>query len=384
MFLFRLFGLSFLDERSRGNKYQREFRLINLSWIVLNVSAFVYLVFAPSTKIFSRNFTKMSQVIEMANYIFVLASYLIVLIHVQLVNGKDVMWHGKLSQMDCQLRDKYQVTINHEAIESCRMWKILITFIGTGACSIVSIYYSPHSKTVDLLMSVHNSFLQTIINLRYIQNSTRIDFIKSHILAFHEAVRIVCERNTIEWKIVLVLDSMNREYRNPARKIDDTNDILLFKRFYATLFESMKLLENCFGWSLLAMITFTFISLTSDLYWFFIIILNLGNDVPLSDCLFDIIVNFSIISCLIYSSFDATRRGREVVNSIFALYTKTTSRYNKTLKEFLMQIYHERIENAANDFFIVDFQLFSSVSINWNFSLNDFLEIMQAAWPMNS
>lgn len=330
----------------------------------MNVSVFVYLIVAPSTKIFARNVSKMSHVIEMANYIFVLATNLIILVHVQLVKGKDVLWHEKLSRMDLLLREKFNVTINHDAIERRSMWKVLILFIGVSVCSILSILYLTKSETTVVLMTTHNYFLKTIIYLRYIQNFTRTDSIKSHILAFHKAVRKVKLRNTVEWKIVLVVDSLNREYRNPVRKIDDTNDILLFKRFYATLFESMKLLENCFGWSLLAMISFTFIDLTSNLYWFFIVILKLGNDVYITDCMFDIITSVIIISCLIYSSFDATRSGREVINSILKLYTKTTSSYNKTLKEFLMQIYHERIEHAANDFFIVDFQLFSAVSTN--------------------
>lgn len=364
MFLFRLFGLTFLDERSRGSKYQQGFRLVNLSWIVMNVSVFVYLVVAPSTQIFSRSFLTMSQVIEMANYIFVLATNLIILIHVQLVNGKDVMWHEKLSQMDLLLRAKFNVTINHDALGRWSFWKVHIIFIGASACYALSLFSLAQDETPLLLLYTHYYLLKTIVCLRYIQNFTRIDFIKSHILAFHKAVRKVGDRNTVEWKIVLVVDSLNRMYQNPLGKIDDTNDVLLFKRFYATLFESMKLLENCFGWSLLVMISYTFIDLTSDLYWFFVVILKLGNDTSITDSLLDIIISFVVISCLIYSSFDATRRGREVINSILKLYTKTTSSYNKTLKEFLMQIYHERIENSANDFFIVDFQLFSAVSIN--------------------
>lgn len=298
----------------------------------------------------------------MASYVFGLLTNLIILVHVQLVNEKDVMWHEKLSQMDLLLRESFNVTINHAAIRRRSLWKILIIFIGGGACFILSGVYATNNDTSDLILYTHDYFLKTIINLRYIQNFTRIDFIKSHIQAFHDAVRKVGERNTVEWKIVLILDSLDREYRTPFGKIDDTNDVLLFKRCHATLFESMKLLENCFGWSLLTMISFTFIDLTSDLYWFFIAILKLDNNTHLTDSLFDIVVNFVIISCLTYSSFDATKKGKEVINSVLKLYTKTTSCYNRTLKEFLMQIYHERIENSANDFFMVDFQLLSAVS----------------------
>src|SRR5690349_8846364 len=130
MFLFRFFGLTFL-----GDKYQRKFRIINLSWIIINISAFVFLIVAPSTSIFSRSFSKISQIIEIANYIFVLATNLLILVHVQMVNEQDVMWHGKLGQMDLLLREKFNVTINHRANGRWRFWKVWIMFIGAGACS---------------------------------------------------------------------------------------------------------------------------------------------------------------------------------------------------------------------------------------------------------
>lgn len=301
----------------------------------------------------------MSEIIELANYIFALAAMLVILVHVQTVNGKDLIWHEKLHKLDHLLRDKYRVTINHKAIGRWSSWKVLITFTGVVACSAVNIFYA--LKTSDPLFCVHNYFLKTIINLRYIQNFIRIDFIKQHILAVHEAIRNVVEQNTVEWKIVLVVDVFNRKHQDLGRKIDDVEDVLMFKRFYATLFETMKLLENIFGWSLLTMISFTFIELTSNLYWFFIAVLNLDPKIYLVDCIFEIIPSVVIISCLIYSSFDANRKAKEVINSVSKLYTNTTSCYNKLIKEFLMQVYHLRIENSANDFFIVDFQLLSAV-----------------------
>lgn len=267
----------------------------------------------------------MSEIIELANYIFALAAMLVILVQVQMVNGKDLIWHEKLHRLDHLLRDKYRVTINHKAIGRLSSWKVLITFTGVVACSAVNIFYA--LKTSVPLFCVHNYFLKTIINLRYIQNFIRIDFIKQHILAVHEALRNVVKQNTVEWKIVLVVDVFNRKHQDLGRKIDDVEDVLMFKRFYATLFETMKLLENIFGWSLLTMISFTFIELTSNLYWFFIAVLNLDPKIHLVDCIFEIIPSVVIISCLIYSSFDANRKAKEVINSVSKLYTNTTSCY---------------------------------------------------------
>jgi hypothetical protein len=348
MFLFRLFGLTIL-----GNDLKPHccLRFVNLLWKFINVAIFVFLIVV--TKIFSKNYSRMSEIIEMANYIFALATNLIILAQVQLVVEKDEKWFEALCQLDSRL-DKYRVKINHGGSG----WKVAITLVGTVACSAFNVQYAMKFPETSVLLTSHNYFLKTIINLRYVQNFTRIDLITARIVAMNEAVLKIVEHNTVEWKLV----AFNRQYQSPVRKIDDAGDVLELKKSYATLFESMKLLENIFGWSLLAMISFTFIDLTSNFYWFFLALLNLDQRISTLDCVFEIIPSLVIINCLIYSSFTANKKAKEVVNSVTKLNTNTTSCYNKMIKEFLMQIHHERIENSANDFFIVDFQLFAAVS----------------------
>lgn len=361
MFLFRLFGFEFL---SGGIEHDKRLRFVNLSWIVVNLATLVFLVFAPSSHILSRSYSRMSDIIEIANYLIALITTLIILLHVQSVAGKDLIWHKKLVELDRLLLEKFGSAINHEIIRRWSLWKVLIGLAASVSCSAINIYYAARLNNGSVPhFLVHNYILKSVINLRYVQNLTRIDYVRHRILAFHEAIRGVVERNTVEWKIVLVVDKFNRLHLNPdRRKIDDVNDVLLFKRFYATLFELMKLMENCFGWSLLAMISFTFIDLTSNLYWLFIAILNLDQRMQLIDCIIETIPSVLVISGLIHSSFDVSRKAKEVINSASMLATNTTSCYNEMTKELLMQAHHERIENSANDFFIVDFQLFSAVS----------------------
>lgn len=367
MFLFRFFSLTFLDSQSDGIKYHRKFRFVNFSWMCIHLTVFIYLIVSPSSSIFTRNYSRMSEVIEIGNYIFALATILVILIHVQMVKEKDVIWHKKLHRLDQLLADKFSVKINHRVIGRWKFWKVLITFSTASICSAVNIFYATHNNdSFILLLFIHNYFLKTIINLRYIQNFIRMDSMRHHIEAVHEAVCNVVEHNTVEWNIVLMVNK-NQKWHSSKRKIDDVDDILLFKRFYATLFETMKILENCFGWSMLTMILFTFVDLTSNLYWFFIAILGLDTRIQLVDSVLEIIPSVVSISCLFYSSFDSNRKAKELISSVPKLYTNTTSCYNKMIKEFLMQIHHERIENSANDFFIVDFKLFSAVSFNMKF-----------------
>lgn len=362
MFLFRCFGLTLVEDKIDEIKYHKKLRIINFLWIFVNLTVIIFLVISPTTHIFTRNYSHTSEIIELADYVLAFATVMVVFVHVQMVKAKDLIWHEKLHQLDRLLRDKYHVIINHRVIGRWSLWKILIIFTASVACSAINIYYATLNGPSIPIYYVQFHYLKTLINLRYIQNFSRIDFIKQHILGVHDAIQRVVKRNTVKWKIVLVVDVANRKHLAQGGKIDDVDDILMFKRFYATLFQSMKLLENCFGWSLLSQISFTFIDLTFNLYWFFVALLKLDDKFQINDCIFDIIPNVITISCLVHSSFDVSRKAKEMINSILKLYTNTTSSYNKMVKEFLMQIYHEKIENSANDFFIVDFQLLSSVS----------------------
>jgi hypothetical protein len=154
-----------------------------------------------------------------------------------------------------------------------------------------------------------------------------------------------------------------RRYAHPM-KIDDAKEVMIFKRIHAALYESTKLLENCFGWSLLAVLSFTFIDLTSNLYWCCLAFFGIDEKFDTIDCIVDIIPPIIVVCMLLHSSFDMGRKTREgVICWAIKLFTNTSSDYNVMVKEFLLQLYHENIENSANDFFLVDNKLFSAVSI---------------------
>jgi hypothetical protein len=357
MLLFRSLGFTLIDDNGGEIKSQR---VINLCWLGGSLGIFAYLVVSPATHIFTRNYSHMSEVIEIANYVLLLATHLAILAHVQAVVKRDVAWFTKIRQVEELLERECGVKINHDAIRRWDLTKVLVIFVSTATCSVVNVHYAMSTGEIFLL-SLHNYCLKTIINLRYIQNATRVDLFKTHILALQSAVRKTVDRNHTQWRIVFVLDKFNRKH-NPIKKIDDTNDILILKRVHGILYETTKLLEKCFGWSLLAMISFTFIDLTSNLYWFFLALLRLEERFSTLDCILEIIPSIIAVSSLIYSSFDAGRRAKEGANWVIKLYTNTASEYNVMVKDFLMQIHHERIENSANDFFLVDCRLLSAVS----------------------
>lgn len=357
MLLFRYLGLSLhRDDISCKIKL---LRAINHVYMAISVVIFAFIL---KNYILTREFASMSDVFEFSNYTMAFFAHLVILMHTQHARRKDEIWHGKLHQVEELLCTHFDVKINQDAIMRRNLVRAWLIFTCTSTCSIVNVCYAMRSTDFILLLSAHDYCLKTIINLRYLQNSMRIDLIKQHILAFHKAIRKVVDRNQIEWKLIFVVDKFNQRYDYPM-KIDDANDVLIFKRIHALLYESTKLLENCFGWSLLAMLSFTFIDLTSNFYWFCLAFLHIDEKFYTIDCIADITPPILAVSFLVYSSFDMGRKAREkVMCCALKLYTNTSSDYNVLVKEFLLQLYHEKIENSANDFFLVDNKLFSAVS----------------------
>ena len=66
---------------------------------------------------------------------------------------------------------------------------------------------------------------------------------------------------------------------------------------------------------------------------------------------------------MIFSSYKTQIESLEQINLALKLQQIDKNEYTTLTKEFLIQIYNEKIEYSANDFFIVDFKLLVGVSI---------------------
>lgn len=351
MLLFRILGLSI-------HKKDEKFTFL---WMLTSVVIFAYTL---KNYILTRKFTQMSDVFEVSNYVMAFFAHLVILVHTRIAWRKDEIWHEKLYLVEELLHTHFDVKINHGAIKRWNSFKAMLIFVCTVTCSIVNVCYAMRSSNFILLLSAHDYCLKSFINLRYLQNSIRLDLIKEHILAFHRALRKIVNRNQIEWKLIFVVDKFNQHIYDTTMKIDDVNDVVIFKRIHAALYDSTKLLENCFGWSLLAMLSFTFIDLTSNFYWFCLAFFDIDGRFEIIDCIADVISPIFTLSFLVYSAFDMGKKMKEkIVCWALKLYTNTSSDYNVMVKELLLQLYHEKIENSANDFFLVDNKLFSAVSV---------------------
>lgn len=357
MSLFQLLGLTLIRVNEKNIQYKKALRLINLLWIMGSVGIFVYLTI--ECRIFNRNYSRMTDVFSIVNYLIALGCNIFILLHVQVVKGSEIQFHEKLHKMDSIVCEHFKHHINHRALNKTCLLKLCVTLCAVLVCVSVNVFYSIKKHDLPLFV-VHNCFLILIINLRYIQNFLAMDAMKARIICLHKTIQKTLQHNTIEWKIVLMVDIQQRCH-NIQRKIDDPIDVVMFKQFYATLYESMKLMEDCFGWSQLFQISYSFINLTSNLYWFFIAILNLDPSINVVNCCFKIAPSVALICMLILSSFDCNRKMKKTINLVSKLYTMTSSDYNQMVKEFLMQIIHIPIEISANDFFNIDFHLFSAV-----------------------
>jgi 7tm Chemosensory receptor len=368
MFLFRSLGLS-LHKDDTFHKIKL-LRAINHLWMLTSVAIFAFVI---KNYVSLRHYSQMSDIIGILSYSLAFFTHLVILIQTQAMARKDETWHGKLDTVEELLRCHFDVGINHGIIKRRNWASVTLILACTVTCSSANVLYAMRSGDFIPLLSAHDYCLKAIINLRCLQCAFRLDLIKRHILAFHRAIRKIVERNQIEWKLIFVVDTkfnQRRSYDDHPMKIDDAKEVVIFKRIHAAIYESTKLLENCFGWSLLAILSFAFIDVTSNLYWCCLAFFDIDEKFDTIDCIVDIIPPIIVVSLLLHSSFDMGRKASEgVIFWAIKLYTNTSSDYNVMVKEFLLQLYHEKIENSANDFFLVDNKLFSAVSMVMTFYL---------------
>lgn len=360
MFLFRFFGLVLIDLDMREIKSQR---IINLIWMCGSMGICVYIMLG--TNVLMQNFKTMSEIIEVGNYIFIVLTHFVILLHSQSTVGANIHWYQKLNYASETLRDKCDIVVQNSA----HYWKNLVK-IGfcLGLCllfSLINIYYSLDYRNSVLFTTIHYHFIKFILNVRYMEYAIRLDIFKQHIKAYKKALRRIIENNKIKWKIKLSRHDDIQLVYDQNKIIDNPKQILTLKQILSWMYDSTKLLECCYGWSLILMVSFTFMDLTSNLYWFFLAFLKIDDKFDAFDCVFEILGSVIALSCLIFSSYDASIESVEGMNLALRLLSSKSSStvYNTITKEYLMQIYHEKIENSGNDFFMVDFKLLFGVSI---------------------
>lgn len=188
-----------------------------------------------------------------------------------------------------------------------------------------------------------------------------LDYFKQHFENIKNLTQKLITGRKQNFKLVWSINHF--EICKTSNILNNLRTILVLKQFYCWIYESVKILEACFGWSLLAMVTYTFIDLTSNLYWFFVAFLKIDKNANEVDCVLKTLSSVVTITCLIHSSYKIGMIYLEQINLALKLQELDKNELTMLTKEFLIQVYNEKIEYSANDFFMVDFKLLFGVSI---------------------
>jgi len=356
MIIFQICGFLLIDCSMIENK---SLRLINLIWIIGSACIFSFIIFPKY--ILAQEFKSMSKIIEGINHVLIVFTHFVILLHSRATVNANILWYQRLKNAKEIFEDKFKIVLNFNQKCSFDVITAVLCVGFSTFCSLINIYYSVIYGKNKLINSLHYHCIKLLINIRYTQNSVRIDYFKQHIVIIKKLTeKLIFDKRQ---SFIIVLSGNQIEVQSTKNTLSNVKSILIFKQFHCLMYESTKILETCFGWSLLVMVSYTFIDLTSNLYWFFIAFLKIDENINEIDCILKILGSAVTVTYLILSSYKTEIKSLEQTNLAIKLYEIDKSEYSMLTKEFLIQIYNEKIEYSANDFFMVDFNLFFGVSI---------------------
>ena len=356
MIIFQIFGFSLIDCSMIENK---SLRFTNLIWIIGSSCIFSFIIFPKY--ILAQEFISMSKIIEGINHVLIVSTHFIILLHSRTTVNANILWYQKLKNAKEIFENKFKFILNFNQKCSSDVIKAVLCLGFSTFCSLINIYYSVNYEKTNLITSLHYHCIKLLINIRYTQNSIRIDYFKQHIVNIKKLTeKLIIDKSQ---SFLIVLSGNQIEVQGTKNTLANVKSILIFKQFHCLMYESTKILETCFGWSLLVMVSYTFIDLTSNLYWLFIAFLKINENINEINCILKILGSVVPVTYLIHSSYKTEIKSLEQINLAIKLYELDKGEYTMLTKEFLVQIYSEKIEYSANDFFMIDFKLFFGVSI---------------------
>lgn len=346
MVIFYIFGLSSYCQSFWHSLIQKT---INIFWITFNLSILTCNIIY--NKLFFKQYDTMSEVIELGLYILISVTHSFVMLHVLGTEKVNKIWYQKLQFA------RENVGKKDEKVKSQSLLKISFGIGTTVLCSMINIYSS--FSYDNLIMTVHYHFVKFVINLHYLQCAYRLDYFTDHAVMLRNEIERISLKNKRNWKAVAVRKCFQIRTK---RHLDDPRDVKELKRMFSWLYESTKLIENCFGWSIIAMMTFTFMDLTANLYWLMLAVLDIDSRFDDLDSLVEILGSLNVVLMLFCSAYWAELEYIDIFSQSLMLFTNVRNEYNGLVKELALQLYHGKIENSANDFFLVEFKSCYGVS----------------------
>lgn len=121
-----------------------------------------------------------------------------------------------------------------------------------------------------------------------------------------EAAAAVAVENS-EWNVFAIGDGGDHVLRRRRRHTTEYAELLALKKVYGRIWDVSGLVNDCLGWSLLAVITHSFIHLTTHGYWLFLGLANMLPEYQIIDSIMDIAAMMLMMSLMCSACYKCTQ-----------------------------------------------------------------------------
>lgn len=232
----------------------------------------------------------------------ILATHLIIVLQSLFYRKSQMKLIQKFSNVDRLFSTKLQISMSYQKEKTAmfiRFSSLLFAFVSIKVALMFHLHYSGRLSN----FWYHCLFSIWIMRLRCVQVLFFVYLMRARLILISDKVKEILAaktNNTNQFdiigdtrNIVFVLDTSAAKYSVYDR-------LLSLKQIYGELYEICELINNQFGWSLLAIITQCFIDFTSNSYWTFLALEqqkpDIGNAINCVSLLIPIVIILSLMA----------------------------------------------------------------------------------------
>lgn len=252
--------------------------------------------------------TTMLSIIDAAVFSGHILTHMLVIFQSYTTRYKQMLLLEKIGEIDTTFRAKFYKTFHYR--NNRRRYRLkfglIISFVAiVNGYFLIRIYDIKNSPKL-MAYWYHVFYPIVIIRLRCIQNTFYVDLLGERFKLVNAKLQdIICCDNVTknQSKLIVCIDFVHH-----ANKIGNViqgnyNDVIVLKDIYGKLWNSVNLINECFGWSNLAIITQFFVEFVSHGYWLFAGLESLTSMDKVSGAILILMPVIVVLSTFCYSCF---------------------------------------------------------------------------------
>lgn len=289
---------------------------------LLSFGSLLLILTVVSSAIFITGFIRQNSLQAVVGALLLVAelvTHLFIIIQSYVTRHQQLQIVRNITYIDDQFGQQLSVNIPYDKLwrrYQCRTFGILVVLALVIIGNII--YMALRNDEYLLKFACHMVYSMVLIRVRCIQNIFYVDLLKERLQWLADKIHSLAKTNYADQNGMAIIVNTNKNETYARQKIK-YSELMSLKRIYGKIWDTNCLLNDCFGWSLLAIVTHNFIHLTSHGYWLFLALSGMLPSYQIIDSILDISTVFYVMSLLCISCYQCTQNVKIHKYIIFAL-----------------------------------------------------------------